>query len=96
MGKEFEVELKVKARVSYDDNESDEETARYCLEQDLRDAGWNCDVEVTAEKDVILDTYNNLMICPHCDEIIDTTHDYTPKYCKECGNLLSGGIQYKE
>lgn len=26
-------------------------------------------------KDVILDTYNNLMICPHCNEIIDTAHD---------------------
>ena len=46
MGKEFEVEFKVIARVSYDDNESDEETARYCLEQDLEDAGWDCEVEI--------------------------------------------------
>lgn len=45
-------------------------------------------------KDVILDTYNNLMICPHCNEIIDTAHDWTPKYCKECGKPLSGGNQY--
>lgn len=39
MGKELEAILKVKARVHFDDNESDEGTARYLLEQDLEDAG---------------------------------------------------------
>lgn len=52
--------------------------------------------ETVEAKDVILDTYNNLMICPHCNEIINTAHDWTPNYCKECGNPLSGGNQYKE
>lgn len=46
MAREFEVELKVSVRVHYDDDESDEDTARFCLEQDLEDAGWDCDVEI--------------------------------------------------
>lgn len=46
MGKELEVTLKVKVRTCFDDNESDEQTVRYLLEQDLEDAGWDCDVEV--------------------------------------------------
>lgn len=43
--------------------------------------------------DVNLDTYNNLMICPHCNEIIGTAYDWTPNYCKKCGKPLSGGNQ---
>lgn len=42
-------------------------------------------------KDVIMDTYNNLMKCPHCGEIIGNTADWTPNYCCECGKPLSGG-----
>ena len=40
---------------------------------------------------VIMDTYNNLVICPHCHEIIGTVSDWTPKFCKECGKPLTGG-----
>lgn len=39
---------------------------------------------------VIMDTYNNLIICPHCHEIIGTASDWTPKFCKECGKPLTG------
>lgn len=46
MGKELEVTLKVKVRTNFDDNDSDEQTVRYLLEQDLEDAGWDCDVKV--------------------------------------------------
>lgn len=49
MGKELEVTLKVKVRAHFDDNESDEDTVRYLLEQDLEDAGWDCDVEILKE-----------------------------------------------
>lgn len=49
MVRELEVTLKVKARVHFDDNESDEGTVRYLLEQDLEDAGWDCDVEILKE-----------------------------------------------
>lgn len=50
MGKELEVTLKVKVRAYFDDNESDEGTVRYLLEQDLEDAGWDCDVEILKEQ----------------------------------------------
>lgn len=46
MGKQLEVVLKVKVRTYFDDNESDEGTVRYLLEQDLEDAGWDCDVVI--------------------------------------------------
>lgn len=70
-----------------------EDMADYLMEV----INWSKYINVSVEaKDVILDTYNNLMICPHCNEIINTAHDWTPKYCKECGNPLSGGNQYKE
>lgn len=49
MGKELEVSLKVKVRTYFDDNESDEGTVRYLLEQDLEDAGWDSDVEILKE-----------------------------------------------
>lgn len=42
---------------------------------------------------VILDTYNNLMICPHCNEIIGNSFDWTPNICKERGKPLTGGNQ---
>lgn len=49
MGKELEVALKVKVNTYFDDDESDEGTVRYLLEQDLEDAGWDCDVEILNE-----------------------------------------------
>lgn len=49
MEKELEVTLKVKVRTRFDDNESDEGTVKYLLEQDLEDAGWDCDVEILNE-----------------------------------------------
>ena len=47
--------------------------------------------EFSTAKDVIMNTYDNLMICPHCEEIIGNTADWTPNYCCECGKPLSGG-----
>ncbi len=49
MEKELEVTLEVKVRAHFDDNESDEGTVKYLLEQDLEDAGWDCDVEILKE-----------------------------------------------
>ena len=49
MGRELEVILKVKVRTHFYNNESDEGTVRYLLEQDLEDAGWDCDVEILKE-----------------------------------------------
>lgn len=49
------------------------------------------DPETSSETAVIMDSYNNLMKCPHCGEIIGNTSDWTPNYCYECGKPLSGG-----
>lgn len=46
---DLEVKLTVTVRTHFDDNESDENTVRYLLEQDLEDAGWNCDVKLVNE-----------------------------------------------
>lgn len=40
---------------------------------------------------VILDIYDNLMRCPHCNEIIGSACDWTPNFCCECGGVLTGG-----
>ena len=43
------------------------------------------------DTDVILDTYDNLMRCPHCNQFIGSAHDWTPNFCCECGGVLTGG-----
>lgn len=44
-----EAKLIVVARARFDDDESDAETVRYQLEQDLEDLGWDVDVELLDE-----------------------------------------------
>ena len=41
----MEVELKVRVRSSFD-CEVTSDSVRYLVEQDLEDAGWDCDVEI--------------------------------------------------
>ena len=43
------------------------------------------------DTDVILDTYDNFMRCPHCNQFIGSAHDWTPNFCCECGGILTGG-----
>ena len=38
--------LEVSVTVEFDDNESTAETVRYCIEEDLKDMGWECEVRV--------------------------------------------------
>lgn len=45
--KEFDVTLTVKVKVVLDDPEATEQTVRFLLEEDLRDKGWDADVEVS-------------------------------------------------
>ena len=47
MNKELEVNLTVKVRVVLDDPEATEQTIRFLVEEDLRDKGWDADVNVT-------------------------------------------------
>ena len=44
--KEFEVNLTVKVKVVLNDPEATEQTIRFLVEEDLRDKGWDADVEV--------------------------------------------------
>lgn len=44
--KTMEVELKVRVRSSFADEEITQDSVRYLVEQDLEDAGWDCDVEI--------------------------------------------------
>lgn len=67
---------------------TDDETIS-CLEEAKRCVEYCHTNNVTM--DVVLDTYDNLMKCPHCDEVIGCASDWTPNYCCECGNPLSGG-----
>lgn len=49
--KEFDVVLKVKlTRCVFDDDESNKNTVRYLVEQDLLDNGWDAEVEVLEEE----------------------------------------------
>ena len=41
--------------------------------------------------DVIMNTDDNLMLCPHCGESLGNTADWTPNFCHECGKPLTGG-----
>ena len=60
--------LKVVITGEFYDDESSEETLRYCVEQDLEDAGFDVDVELLKEqepKKVKTDMYGNAY-CPWC------------------------------
>ncbi|MBO6093436.1 MAG: hypothetical protein J6P40_07430 [Oscillospiraceae bacterium] len=46
MEKEFDVTLTVRVRTVLDDPEATEQTVRFLVEEDLRDKGWDADVEV--------------------------------------------------
>ena len=46
MDKEIEVTLVVKVKAVLDDPEATNQTVRFLVEEDLRDKGWNADVEV--------------------------------------------------
>ena len=45
--RELEVTLTVKVRANLTDPEATEQTVRFLVEEDLRDKGWDADVEVT-------------------------------------------------
>ena len=47
MNKELEVTLTVKVKVVLDDPEATEQTVRFLVEEDLRDKGWDADVNIT-------------------------------------------------
>lgn len=53
----IKVKLTVEVEAEFYDNESDEETVRYCVEQDLEDAGLNViDVSIDDTREIDTDT----------------------------------------
>lgn len=67
-------ELTVKVRVVLDDPEATEQTVRFLLEEDLRDKGWDADVEML--KSIVMENT--------CDECMKDAP--SPWCCRmECG-----------
>lgn len=60
--------LRVVVTCEFCDDDATEDTLRYCVEQDLEDAGFEVDVSVIKPdppRKVITDMYGNYY-CPHC------------------------------
>jgi len=75
--------LKVVVSGEFYDNEASEETLRYCVEQDLEDAGFDVDVKLLKEQ------YETWKFCPHCGrELIKILVYDTVKFCPHCGREL--------
>lgn len=88
--------LKVVITGEFYDDEASEETLRYCVEQDLEDAGFDVDVELLKEQDPVKPHYNartNWYECGAChysmtsgmhcrSELIPATK---VRYCANCG-----------
>jgi hypothetical protein len=84
--------LKVIISGEFYDDEASEEMLRYCVEQDLEDAGFDVDVELLKEREPmpVIITWQNKDCkdgnCPSCErEISDIFH---PKCCGYCGQEL--------
>lgn len=76
--------LKVTATAEFFGDEASEETLRYCIEQDLEDAGFEVDVSLLKEQEPIepkIRHGNWWFQCGKCKAIIE----YGDKFCKECG-----------
>lgn len=88
--------LKVIVTGEFYDDEASEETLRYCVEQDLEDAGFDVDVELLKEqeaKKVKIDMYGNYY-CPWCstDKTIEMgimKLKIGTSYCPYCGRPVS-------
>lgn len=83
--------LKVVVTGEFYDDEASEETLRYCVEQDLGDAGFDVDVELLKEQDA--KTGHWILGCSmrqqwvKCD-ICGTTQTHCWPYCPNCGAAM--------
>ena len=83
--------LKVVITGEFYDDEASEETLRYCVEQDLEDAGFDVDVELLKEQEPLPIQYVDQgesyppciyhSVCRACGGILN----YPEKFCKACG-----------
>ena len=81
--------LKIVITGEFYDDESSEETLRYCVEQDLEDAGFDVDVELLKEQKAVPVIQREIAhmlfwCCSSCGVAI-TDGD---KFCRNCGKEL--------
>lgn len=77
------------------DDEASEETLRYCIEQDLEDAGFEVDVSLLKEQEAkqvinIDDSFEGMEVgnCPSCNRAIVNLKIGETKFCKFCGQAV--------
>ena len=89
--------LKVTATAEFFDDEASEETLRYCVEQDLEDAGFEVDVSLLKEHEAVepkqVDLYGKeewwglVCVCPDCKAEWMSNKDDT-HFCPNCGGKV--------
>jgi hypothetical protein len=83
--------LKVVVTGEFYGDEVTEETLRYCIEQDLEDAGFDVDVSLLKEqepkKPIASEDPNSFRRynCPKCGRWFEF---YKPAYCDKCGQAV--------
>ena len=87
--------LKLVVTGEFYDDEASEETLRYCIEQDLEDAGFDVDVSLLKEQEAkqvvgIADSVEGIEVgyCPSCDRAIVNKKIDETKFCKYCGQAV--------
>ena len=80
--------LRVVVTGEFYDDDATEETLRYCVEQDLEDAGFEVEVELLKEQEPVklVKEYSRSgdtwwYVCPKCR----VARNLNDKYCSECG-----------
>ena len=89
--------LKVVCTGEFYDDEASEETLRYCIEQDLEDAGFDVDVTLLKEQEAVEPSFKQdekgifVWCCGSCGAYmyhiydgIDKAKEYA-KFCRQCG-----------
>ena len=89
--------LKVVVTGEFYDDEASEETLRYCVEQDLEDAGFEVDVSMLKEQEAVKPKLvgPSMWRCGKCNALLGW-EEYTPtwpelveyKFCQECGKKV--------
>ena len=76
--------LKVVITGEFYDDEASEETLRYCIEQDLEEAGFEADVSLLKEQEAVKPVKqieeNEWTVCGHCREHLISKWMFCP-YC---------------
>lgn len=77
--------LKVVVTGEFYDDEASEETLRYCVEQDLEDAGFDVNVELLKEQETVAVYESEISKCS-CGNVVNRY--FHPQFCAFCGKKL--------